>query len=629
MDKREYIEKIEIYEGGVKRLRELEKELNSLDTHKFKRYADAIRKNLKSVSRIPELEEAIRELKLRIAGIDVDSEKALIDLRQDKQIAKISSEQKNLESLKLNNPRFSFLENRAKFLVNALGEKGEQIGVNTSQIGNLKNNVSNIKTKLGKTQKQTDQEKEEIKKLNERVAYLKKVIEQKTEELNHKIIHRKNPINRKKLFAQIRSMSSEMVALKEKSESIAEQQEQAIAALREEENNYRQEVEPKINSVLPLDRKVNIFSKLLGQKGEQIGVNTGDIDKLKKKTSKINLLSKILNEKSDELAEEENDLERLRIRIGNLQSNLNFKMDDLEKHLNKRDVKSFINKRKIEKEIEDLRQKIDQSRLELSGQVEKENSDSKSLIEKEKDEIKKAILEEISKVKNNFQQDNTHLSEEVIEKINNLDKKSSSSNDEMYANLLNKLGQIKSELNAVKRDLHEKNQEKIIPKKEEKIIIKESSQKPIEIKKASAHMKNVAPLPKFPFFDSKNSEALSRMILKQSIYDLPTPSFPEMPKLDVPLAAVKKQEVKIIEPAFKKSKRIPKTKYLILEKFENIHQDFEGVRFRADSLDEAVKKGVVPKTPDQDLLSKTLAESQIALESILKIKRGILTSLRV
>lgn len=95
--KKEYLEKIRIYEKGVKRLKELEKELNSLDTKKFRKYKRAIRKKLKSVSLIPEIEEDLRNLKLRIAGVDVDYKKAVVDKAQDKKLALLRREERDLK----------------------------------------------------------------------------------------------------------------------------------------------------------------------------------------------------------------------------------------------------------------------------------------------------------------------------------------------------------------------------------------------------------------------------------------------------------------------------------------------------------------------------------------------------
>lgn len=59
-------EDFEAFKFGVERLKELQRELNSLDTKKFKAEADSIRAKLKDVSQIPMIERDLRILKLKI-----------------------------------------------------------------------------------------------------------------------------------------------------------------------------------------------------------------------------------------------------------------------------------------------------------------------------------------------------------------------------------------------------------------------------------------------------------------------------------------------------------------------------------------------------------------------------------
>ncbi len=56
----------ETFKFGVQRLKELEKELNRLDTRGFSAEERAIRSKLKNVSMIPQIEKELRELKLKI-----------------------------------------------------------------------------------------------------------------------------------------------------------------------------------------------------------------------------------------------------------------------------------------------------------------------------------------------------------------------------------------------------------------------------------------------------------------------------------------------------------------------------------------------------------------------------------
>ena len=61
------IHDFELYGKGVRRLVNLKKELDSLDTRRFKSQERAIRKKLHSVHLIPEIEYDLRQLKLDIA----------------------------------------------------------------------------------------------------------------------------------------------------------------------------------------------------------------------------------------------------------------------------------------------------------------------------------------------------------------------------------------------------------------------------------------------------------------------------------------------------------------------------------------------------------------------------------
>ena len=54
------------FKFGIQRLKELERELNSLDTKGFAREEQVIKEKLKSVSEIPNIEKAIKNLRLKI-----------------------------------------------------------------------------------------------------------------------------------------------------------------------------------------------------------------------------------------------------------------------------------------------------------------------------------------------------------------------------------------------------------------------------------------------------------------------------------------------------------------------------------------------------------------------------------
>ena len=91
------LEDFQVYAQGVKRLKELEKELNSLNTRKFKHAAIEIKKKLKNVHLIPEIENDLIDLKARIAGIDIRAERKKIDAEQNKKILELQKKEEELE----------------------------------------------------------------------------------------------------------------------------------------------------------------------------------------------------------------------------------------------------------------------------------------------------------------------------------------------------------------------------------------------------------------------------------------------------------------------------------------------------------------------------------------------------
>ncbi len=102
-NKRKFFEKkveaqFQTYAQGVKRLNQLEKELNSMNTHGYEKYAEDIKRKLTEVSLIPQIEEDLRNLKLRIAGVDVDYRKSIIDSKQDRRLSELGKTEKMLES---------------------------------------------------------------------------------------------------------------------------------------------------------------------------------------------------------------------------------------------------------------------------------------------------------------------------------------------------------------------------------------------------------------------------------------------------------------------------------------------------------------------------------------------------
>jgi hypothetical protein len=95
--KKEALRRFETYSQGIKRLEELERELNSISTLRFRKQEEEIRKKLKNVSLIPEIENDIRKLRLQIAGIKVDESSPQLNKIQQKEIDELKLKESSLE----------------------------------------------------------------------------------------------------------------------------------------------------------------------------------------------------------------------------------------------------------------------------------------------------------------------------------------------------------------------------------------------------------------------------------------------------------------------------------------------------------------------------------------------------
>lgn len=186
MKKRKILENFEIYKKGVARLHELEKELNQLDTSGFKKEEKTIRKKLKKVSLIPEIEEDIRKLRQKIAGIDIEYQQARLDKRQNREIDKLRKEEIVIEhKIPAIKRKISVLEKEAEKALKKAGKKEltKRELKDVKHIPALKKRIIDIKKKAEKALKLAYKKhltKKEIKNVDKiptlegKLNYLKK-----------------------------------------------------------------------------------------------------------------------------------------------------------------------------------------------------------------------------------------------------------------------------------------------------------------------------------------------------------------------------------------------------------------------------------------------------------------------
>ncbi len=133
------------FEFGVQRLKELEKELNSLDTRGFSREAGLIRSKLKTVSEIPNIEKELKVLKLKI------QRKYKPKRRKNNPVKKISE---NLEDIKKQIKNLK--TKRSNFPVDS--------GVDILVDVNFNNFLSSVKKNLSERIKKREEEMDNVLK---------------------------------------------------------------------------------------------------------------------------------------------------------------------------------------------------------------------------------------------------------------------------------------------------------------------------------------------------------------------------------------------------------------------------------------------------------------------------------
>jgi uncharacterized protein YjiS (DUF1127 family) len=202
-DKKEAMERFNVYAAGVKRLRELEKELESLHTAKFEKEEEKIRAKLKNVSQIAEIEQDLKNLRMKIAGIDPDSFNKDIDEKQNKNITRVNRSNHKLA--------YKIKELEEKIELNKKRSRNKNYA---SQIKNLQRKVNFLRNLLEISQHQLRDEEEEIEaeiekqnkllpKIQRKASFLSKLFKKdknEIEEISQKIDKNRLDFNKKLAF---------------------------------------------------------------------------------------------------------------------------------------------------------------------------------------------------------------------------------------------------------------------------------------------------------------------------------------------------------------------------------------------------------------------------------------------
>lgn len=243
---REAIANFKIYARGVERLNELEKELNSLKTRKFRKEEEAIRKKLKNVSKIPEIEENIRRLRLKIAGVDAEVLESKIDKKQERQIKNLQVEGRILERK----------VKRAKELTKDEIENVEKIPRIKGKIHALENELE-FAEKIARRKELSRDEKSDVDNIpaiRKRLGILKKLLESKAEELESKL-------KRKKLYGK-----SRLVGEIKDIEAFDKGQDDRISLIKKETEDLNRVIPAVIEEINALESRIKGMSGRLGSR---------------------------------------------------------------------------------------------------------------------------------------------------------------------------------------------------------------------------------------------------------------------------------------------------------------------------------------------------------------------------
>lgn len=532
----------EIYAKGVKRLEELGSELNSLDTSHFRKEVGAIRRKLKSVHLIPQIEHDLRELRAKISGIDLSYEKEKIDKKQSKRIVHLEKEAEVARKIPT-----------LQHSMHLFKEKLE--------------NVKHLKQRKQLTKKEV-KEVESIPKVKEKISYIGRLVRAGTDEIGKlkpeveralRAAYRRQltrgeienveaiPTLRGKmnyLRALLKQESEKLQELKQFEEKINLRVERALEGARKKQLTASEvrdveaipRLREKIKEKLPvLGRKISALKKFSEKEA-------GELEKIEERAERIPILqrsitalSKAFVDKSEDIAKEEGDIDRLKHRIYLLKKELEQKADELEKELQQKT--RIPAKKKILDEIRELKEKIDINKEELYKKLREELSESKWMIEREKQELRGELGDIVAESKWLIEKQTQEINELLLNEIEKLNKKTELDKKETYDKLLPKLIQLKAKMDIISKEEPERLQPKTGQNEQEEImpeLIRKGTREPLFGELAQPFL----PPPSFSEIKIKKS---TPELQASKIKELPVAKIrfefselPELPELKLP-----------------------------------------------------------------------------------------------
>ncbi|MDP1729117.1 MAG: hypothetical protein Q8L27_02860 [archaeon] len=244
-------EDFEVFASGVRRLRELEKELDSSDTKNFKQEERDIRRKLKSVHLIPQIERDINELKAKISGVDIGALKAQLDFEQSRKLAMLEQRSEELERQiliarkgMLTKPELNIKKPGKEY------SKIEEIPKELSKISNLTRRTSMLGRLLGReshqieeTVKEVSKDSIEIESLKNKLNYLKKHLEEKTGELKKEVKKTGESLDKRQMSGEVKELEEKIYNLREDIyDKLVEETSESKWMIQKEKENVRTEL---------------------------------------------------------------------------------------------------------------------------------------------------------------------------------------------------------------------------------------------------------------------------------------------------------------------------------------------------------------------------------------------------
>lgn len=490
------IKDFEVYAKGVKRLEELEKELNSLDTRRFKRDASQIRKKLKSVHLIPQIEFDLRKLRAKISGIDLEYEKEKLDKSQNQKLTILEKRDSEIgKGIKLVKKRLLSdedekeledipkVKSRLDYVKRLLEGKSEKLEKEITRVRRTKlrkqltreevENVENIPTiegKVGYLKTLLKRDSEKLEKLKEQEESMKSRLEFALKNVRKKQLTKKERENvnaipsirgrMNYLRSLLRTDSEQLQKLGDQEKRIKSKLD--ITSKQVHEKQLTDEEKENIDTLPKLKKSLSYLKSLFKKERDELEDLENSSEKIPHIQKRLDLISGLVGIKSEEIAKEAGDIERIKHKIYYLKKILENKAAELEKELQEKT--KIPAKKKILHKIKELNEKIDRNREDLHKNLREEVSESKWMIEREKQELRDEINDIVAEsrwlIDKGVQETDQHLYEE-IEKFK---QKFEQDKEELYEKFSSRVSKIKSELN----ELRSQNEAKHFEEKEKK-----------------------------------------------------------------------------------------------------------------------------------------------------------------